>query len=256
MEILKVETESSFFGLRQRVRFLVGASSLDGQPEDYWMYATEHNIRYMAQQLNKAHQDLSKLRREQRERAPRQLIITLKELSATVADAVERSVSAHPALRVLLDKAGGFASGGIVKAPAKPGLVGEHTEPCPYTVKDARVHLSEADVAAASVLKARVTTTEGHKAFVGGFGLGVEPTQVQVDITLLDESVEPSDVARQIREAAEKAVRDVDPGTLARCASRFEDKPLPEPLPNTSLDPVQPVEGISANREDRLSPND
>lgn len=252
MEILKVETESSFFGLRQRVRFLVGANNLDGQPEDFWMYATEHNIRYMAEQLNKAHQDLSKLRREQRERAPRQLVITLKELSATVADAVERSVSAHPALRVLLDKVGGFASGGIVKAPAKPGLVGEHTEPSPYTVKDGRVYLSEAELSAASVLKARVTTD--GKTVMAGVGIGVAPAQV--DVTLLDESVEPSDVARQIREAAEKAVRDVDPGTLARCASRFEDKPLPEPLPNTSLDPVQPVEGISANREDRLSPND
>lgn len=222
MNILKVETESSFFGLRQRVRFLVSANAVEGEPEDYWMYATEHNIRYMAQALNKTTEEAACLRRQLRklhQESPRKsLPITMKELAATVSDSVERTLYNHPAIRVLLDKVGGFASGGVVKEPSKPGLVGEH----------------KADAVATSRLEARVTGVEGKQ---------VVSSLSPLTVTLLGEATEPSDIARQIREAAEQGI-----------ASRAV--PITELVPNTSLEPVQPVEGISANREDRLSPND
>ena len=214
MEILKVETETSFFGLRQRVRFLVAANNLDGQPEDFWMYATEHNIRYMAEQLNKAHLQLANVKRQMKDQPRRQLIITLKELSATVADAVERGVSSHPAIHALLDKVGGFARGGIVDNRAGKRALGDEL---PHDHH-----------------KASTTATER---------LTTRTMAPVLEINLLDENTDPSDVARQIRMAAETSLQ-----------SRAT--PISELVPNTSLEPVQPVEGISANREDRLSPND
>ncbi len=220
MEILKVETRTRWFGLRSDLYMLVAGSVDEGDPEDHWVKVDQFTLKQMALSMARSRDQVEQLLRQvnQMKKVKDAREYTLKELSATVADAVERTVTAHPSMRQLLDKVdkvGRYASGGLVGEPL-PAYLSEAAL-ARSIVKDSCVGDGRsAEATATSELNTRVCNHQvqveickGDKPFVVGMGLGVQET-----------------VAQQIRE---EAVR------------------------NTSLDEPPLTSGISATPQDRLS---
>ncbi len=220
MEILKVETRTRWFGLRSDLYMLVAGSVDEGDPEDHWVKVDQFTLKHMALSMARSRDQVEQLLRQvnQMKKVKDAREYTLKELSATVADAVERTVSAHPSMRMLLDKVdkvGRYASGGLVGEPLPTYL--SEAALARARVKDSCVGDGRsAEATATSEVNTRVCNHQvqveickGDKPFVVGMGLGVQET-----------------VAQQIRE---EAVR------------------------NTSLDEPPLTSGISATPQDRLS---
>ena len=228
MDVMKFKIQSSWFGLRQRLMMQVYPDPLTGEPEPYWIEASQHNLNLVANRLQRLQEENKNLhaqarerQRKDRENPRRTLPLTLKELSVSVMDAVDRALSTNPLLRATHDKLFPLATGGFV--PYKdPGVVGEHAEASP---------VSRAAASAESELKGRVNPgwevrvdTSQAQPLVMGVGLspgaviteamveGCSITKANVElcpnapagpvfeVTILDGS-NPSETAEKIAEA-------------------------------------------------------
>lgn len=123
MDVLQFKVERKWFGLRQRVLLLV--SSPTDLHDSAWIEASQHNLDLLASQIgtlrdeNKLLQAQARERqRQDRENPRRSVPLTLKELSATVSDAVDRALASsdllqtvHRQIRRLSQSAGGVEGG-------------------------------------------------------------------------------------------------------------------------------------------------
>lgn len=234
MEILKVETRRSWFGLRSDLYALVAGDVSEGEPEDHWVKVDQYTLRNMALDLGRSRNQVRELTRQLNlhKNATSAREYTLKELSATVADAVDRAMTAHPLTRTLLDKVGGYASGGLVGQPNQTTRVGEAvSESMMERASITRANLAPAVQAEGTAVTELKTRTNGGE---GKTGHGV-----RVEICKGDKPFVVSGMGQGLAEAQKSIARQI----------------REESVRNTSLDEPEPVTGISASPQDRLSDN-